>query len=267
MNNASFLPEDYVARKAERRTNLICLSLFAIVMAAVFGAFLVTNRQWSQVKAEQQRINAEYQSAASMIKELNDLEAQKAQMLDKAELAASLVERVPRSILLAEMINRMPSRLSLLEVELNSQQVRAPRRQPNASKSSGRLRGQPSRGKTREELAEEGESIKVEAPTYTVDIQIVGVAPTDLQVSSFLKELTDYSLFAEANLLKSAGVQIDEQSMREFAIALRLDPSADVREVEPRLWPRNRTSPIDDELRITPGDRTAGVPMNNQDGD
>ena len=36
MSTASLLPEDYLAEKAERRTNLICLSLFAIVMAAVW---------------------------------------------------------------------------------------------------------------------------------------------------------------------------------------------------------------------------------------
>ena len=50
MSNQTFLPEDYLAQKAERRTNLICLALFAVVMMAVVGAFLVTNRQWSRMR-------------------------------------------------------------------------------------------------------------------------------------------------------------------------------------------------------------------------
>ena len=45
MTDSSFLPEDYLAQKTERRTNLICLTLFAIVMLGVFAAFWITNRQ------------------------------------------------------------------------------------------------------------------------------------------------------------------------------------------------------------------------------
>ena len=115
----SFLPEDYLDQKAERRTNLISLSLFGIVMVSVFAAFLVTNRQWSQVKSARASINEQYEQAAAQIETLNELEQQKDQMLSKARLAAALVERVPRSILLAGLVNRMPNRLGLLEFELN----------------------------------------------------------------------------------------------------------------------------------------------------
>ena len=41
MSTTSFLPEDYLDQKAERRTNMISLALFAIVMVSVFAAFLV----------------------------------------------------------------------------------------------------------------------------------------------------------------------------------------------------------------------------------
>ncbi len=100
--NASFLPDDYLDQKAERRTNLISLVLFAVVMLGVFLAFLVTNQKWSDVKNHQERINAHYQEAAQQITELVELEEQKSEMLLRAEIAAALVERVPRSVLLAE---------------------------------------------------------------------------------------------------------------------------------------------------------------------
>ena len=64
MSTTSFLPEDYLDQKAERRTNLISLSLFGIVMVSVFAAFLVTNRQWSQVKNDRALINAQYEDVA-----------------------------------------------------------------------------------------------------------------------------------------------------------------------------------------------------------
>ena len=47
MTDASFLPDDYLAHQAEKRTNVISLTLFVVVMFAVFGAFLVTNRHSS----------------------------------------------------------------------------------------------------------------------------------------------------------------------------------------------------------------------------
>ena len=89
MSTTSFLPEDYLDQKAERRTNLISLTLFAIVMVSVFAAFLVTNRQWSQVKAARASINDQYDQAAEQIRRLNELEKQKDQMINKARLRSS----------------------------------------------------------------------------------------------------------------------------------------------------------------------------------
>src|SRR6267142_854668 len=119
MNTTSFLPEDYLAKKAEYRTNLISLVLFAVVVA-----FFFTNRKAQQIKEYQTTVNAEYQQAGLKIQELTQLEQQKAEMLNKAELAGALVERVPRSILLAELINRMPERLALLDFELKSDLIK-----------------------------------------------------------------------------------------------------------------------------------------------
>ena len=144
MSNASFLPEDYLDQRAERRTNLISLTLFAIVMVSVFAAFLVTNSKWSQVKDTQRAINAEYAQAADKIKRLTDLETQRTRMMQKAELAMALVERVPRSILLAGLINRMPLGLGLVEFSIKSDRVRAPR-----DAQAGRLHPQPIVGSRR----------------------------------------------------------------------------------------------------------------------
>ena len=186
MTNASFLPEDYIEERAERRTNLISLILFGVVMIAVFAAFLVTNREWTQVRASQEAINSQYQLAARQIDELTQLEQQKEQMLNKAELAAALVERVPRSILLAELINRMPPRLSLLKFELKSEKVRVPRALPN-NRRRGRSAG-PKRAPTRAQASSEPE--KIEIPRRVVTVSMVGVAPTDLEVSRFMAALT-----------------------------------------------------------------------------
>lgn len=268
MSNESFLPEDYLARRAERRTNFISMTLFVVVMIAVFGAFLVTNRQWSQVKSAQETINSQYHEAAMKIQELGQLETQREQMLDKAELIGSLVERVPRSILLAELINRMPPRLSLLEFELDATEIK-PKRSADEEKSGkkgGKRLSKPKRAKTKEEVVEEQEEQKLAPPKYLVTIEMVGVAPTDIEISRFMAELLEHELLDSVRLDYSEQKDVDGQDMRQFKVILKLDPEADVRNIEPLYVPRNLKDPMSDEVLFPSGDSTAAAPTGDGAG-
>jgi Tfp pilus assembly protein PilN len=266
MSTASLLPEDYLAQKAERRTNLICLTLFAVVMASVFGAFLVTNKQWSRLKVDQEVINAQYQEAGMQIQELSELEAQKKEMLNRAELAGALVERVPRSILLAELINRMPPRLGLLEFELTSAKIKTQRVVSADKDKTKRLKG-PTRARTKEEAQET--LAKVAAPKYEVAIAMTGVAPTDLEVSRYMAELNSYDLVRTVTLDYSEEKEIEGRKMREFKINMTLSQTADVRSIEPLIVPRGIRNPMTDELELShPALRnTASATPNRSNGD
>jgi Tfp pilus assembly protein PilN len=253
----SFLPEDYLDQKAERRTNLISLSLFGVVMVSVFAAFLVTNRQWSQVKSARASVNEQYEEAAAQIETLNELEQQKDQMLSKARLAAALVERVPRSILLAELINRMPNRLGLLEFELKSQKIKPPREMPRRNQSRGRLG--PKRAMTREEAEQLQEDKKIEPPRYLVSLKLVGVAPTDIEVSDYINALNSYALLKEVNLVSSEERKYEGEKMRQFEIAMTLDPVADVRDAAPEIKRKAVGGAMSDEMKIMSGDGGSAV--------
>ena len=265
MTNASFLPEDYLEERAERRTNLISLVVFGVVMITVFAAFLVTNREWTQVRAAQEAINSQYQLAARQIDELTELEQQREQMLNKAELAAALVERVPRSILLAELINRMPPRLSLLEFELKSEKIRAPRQLPR-NRRVGR-HSAPKRAPTREQAS--AEQTKIEPPRQIVTISMVGVAPTDVEVSRFMSALTSYALLRNVTLDYSEEREMDGRMMRQFGINMKLARNADVRRAEALLIPQDIRNPMTDELQLISPDwkKTASVPNDANRGD
>lgn len=246
MNTSSFLPEDYLAQKAERRTNLISLSLFVVVMVAVLGAFLVTNRQWKQIKKQQSQINLAYQQAGEQIQAVNELEQQKDEMLRKAEIVSALVERVPRSILMAELINRMPNRLGLIKFDLKSEkirQVRSAKPLPQTGRHAG-----PSRGQTLREASEQVR--KIEAPRYTVTVTMVGVAPTDLEVSRYLAELNNYPLLDNVSLDYSSEKEFEGEIMREFKIVMTLSSDADVRQVKPLIMPRGFRNPMRDDSVI-----------------
>lgn len=237
--NSTFLPEEYVNRKKQAITNVICLALFAVVMFGTFVAFLVTTRRSADVEQQKQAVDARYAEAAVQIDEVRRLQEQKTLMLERAELAAALVERVPRSILLAELINRMPAEVSLLEFNIESEKVRQIVRTEAADQpkgSGGRLA--PARGATRGEAAAAG-AIKVQAPKYMVDITLVGVARTDRDVASFLAELNGYELLSDVALNYSEETSLDGVVLREFRIRMKLDPDADIRDVDPLSKPRD----------------------------
>jgi Tfp pilus assembly protein PilN len=257
--SSSFLPEDYVAQAAERRTTLASLVLFGVVMSAVFGAFLVTNRQWTQVRQEQIRIHGETEKAAVDIRKMQELEKSRQQMVDKAELAMTLIEPVPRSTLLALVVNSMPERLSLLEFDLKSEEIKKPKKSDKdkpadgkpAAASAPKVAG---RGKTKAEAeaakGTEKEEPKVEPTRFLIGINMTGVAPTDLDVSRFMNALAAIPVFRGVRLEATEEKEIDGMTLRQFRIAMRIDTDADIRALKGSV-PRP-ADPMSDEMQIAP---------------
>ncbi len=255
MSNASFLPEDYLEQKAERRTNFISLTLFAVVMVSVFAAFLVTNRKWSQVKSAKREIDARYQDFAGQIETYDGLQDQKKEMMNRAEVAAALVERVPRSILLWELIARMPQRLGLVEFEMKSERVKVRAQAPKKETGPRRLSSGPRRPQT---VAQSGEKPKtIEVPTYTVKLKLVGVAPSDTEVSEYLKELDGFDLVQDVRLEYTEKKVVEGRELRQFLMTMTVNPGFDARHLAPVVKSDELTDPMSDQIRFS-GDRKGG---------
>lgn len=261
-NNHSFLPEDYVAQAAERRTNLVSLVLFGVVMTAVFGAFLVTNQQWTQVRREQIRVHGETEQAADDIRKMQDLDKKREQMVEKADLAMTLIEPVPRSVLLALLVNAMPERLSLLDFDLKSQEVKLPKRiaDKEADGKKPAVSAPKARGKTKSEsdaaAKDAKDEPKIEPVRYLIAISMVGVAPTDLDVSRYMNALSAISVFKGVHLDTTEEKEVDGMIVRQFKISMRIEPDADLRSLRNSV-PLN-TDPMSETMRLSPPS-TAGV--------
>lgn len=252
------LPDDYLDQRAERRTNVISLTLFVVVMAAVFAAFLVTNREWSNIKSAQAVMNEQYEHAHERIKELKELEQQREQMLNKAELATALVERVPRSILLAELINRMPAQLSLLEFDLKTEEVKARKsdkskkeEEAKADKAKTKSLKDAQRTKTKEEA--QAEARKVEAPKHQFVLSMIGVAPSDADVSKYIESLNQFPILDGVRLEFSEEKEIEGRWLRQFKISMKLVANADISTAPRLLAPDRPGDPLDDKVEINAG--------------
>ena len=238
----SFLPEDYVQRRRELRANSVHLMLFVVVLAGVAGAFLVTNRQWHAVKAEQQAINAQYAAERDKIEQLKKLEVQKVEMLEKAEVTAGLIERIPRSILLAELINRMPERATIIELGMKSRRIREEvAKDPAGGPKPQSLSAKPIPGASGADAADKDKPvIRPRPPRLEFSLAITGLAATDADVADFHARLKDCPLLDRVDLVSSSATKIDETLVRKFKIEAQLKPSADARRIEPLSVPRMR---------------------------
>ncbi|XAL99522.1 PilN domain-containing protein [Phycisphaeraceae bacterium D3-23] len=251
--NNSFLPEDYLDRKIARRTNLICIALFLVMIGAIGAAFYVQSRQDDGTRTELARVNSTFSDRALQLRQIEQLQERKQQMIGKAKIVQQLVERVPRSIILAEMINHMPGTLSLLELTLETKIVK-----PGARPQTAIERDRLERG---EAEAEENEEVTI-APRE-ITIEVVGVAPNDNDVSVFMQNLSINPLFTGVGLEYIERYAIEGNDMRRFRIVMQLnmDLTFDRDDVDDALRGLEQNPMANEDHTFSNGaDATADVP-------
>lgn len=232
----SFLPEDYLAKKAERRTNIFAVTMFTIVMFGVIGAFFVTNRQWHDVHLHQRTVNVQFAQAAENIKQLEELEKQKAQLLERADLTTALVEPINRSVLLSEIINRAPTRTTILEINLDSKRMdRAIVRRTVEQKPGESLTSRNARSRNQKE--EKAEPV-ILAPRYESSLTIIGLVPRNTDVARYLAALQRCELLLNVELIQTEKKTIRDREVFQFRIEAGINPNSDASRIEPLLRKR-----------------------------
>src|SRR3954462_8498283 len=73
-NELSFLPDDYLERKARRRTNAICAVLFCVVISGIGGAFTVTERSMREIEDQCTKVQDQYNNAAKRIEQVQQMQ-------------------------------------------------------------------------------------------------------------------------------------------------------------------------------------------------
>lgn len=222
----SFLPEDYIARRNELRANLITLSLFAVVLAGVVGAFVVTTRSYHAVKVERERVEAAYKAEAAKIEEVKRLETQRAQMMEKAEITAALAERVPRWAMLGEIVLRMPRDMKLELLQLKSKRLDPPQTATTTSKLAVKnLKGDKG-DKADPKKKKEEEKPKILPPKFEYVVTLAGSAERNSDIADFLESLKASPVLdnVDMNFIKEAKEKDRELRKFEFTATLRNRP-------------------------------------------
>lgn len=245
--NASFLPKEYVKGKHEFRANIICLGLFAVVMAGVVGAYFVTNRQRIQITREQEQIQADYVKEKDRIEQLGKLDEENTELLKKAEVTTALIEQIPRSVLMSELVNRLPENIVITEIMLDGKRDRkavtggsnaAAARRTAAAPAANQNNRSGSKSRTSGAQKPPEPPPAVEAPRFDYTLKIVGLAQVNNQITDYLKSLqespildnVDLKYIKEAPASRSGGEGSEE--FRQFEIQAQFKRGADGRRLQ-----------------------------------
>ncbi|MGC9454407.1 MAG: PilN domain-containing protein [Phycisphaerae bacterium] len=217
MSTINLLPRDYIKRRLQRRADVLLLMLFGIVMLGVISAAILTERSWRHTVAVAERVDQSYVEAARLIEQLQQLDMEKQNMLTKAEQTASLMEKVPRSYLLAAVSNALPSSASLTGFHLTVDKVEQSAGPPAGAGSAP--------GSKFQSVASQrfpGEIVT------RVNIEVTGLAETDVDVARFLTNMSANPLVSSADLVYSEERIVDDDTvMRGFRVDIALKPGAD----------------------------------------
>ncbi|MHC4116894.1 MAG: PilN domain-containing protein [Planctomycetota bacterium] len=218
MANIDFVPDDYVRGNESRRTNLVYLVLFAVVMTALAGSFAAIKVRQSACKTNERLVNNKIDEIREIIKQFEQLQEKRRAMMKTALTTAELLEPVPRSVLLASLTNNLPNGVSLVQLDLVQKQPQQTARAGTSSKYKAAQR-RASKGGDKGE----GENPEKFLETH---ISIGGTAPSDLQVAAYIERLTNSSLLDNVALVESTERKVDDNMVRQFKLTAMLRKDA-----------------------------------------
>lgn len=220
MININFVPDDYVQNNESRRMNFMYIILFIVVMMALGGVFGIIKMRQRSLQAKEKAVDVEMLKKQDDIKKVDALQAKSKAMMKTALMTAELLEPLPRSVLLASLTNNLPEGVSLVQLNLvqkESKQVKAP---VGANTKFDKA----SQAQQSQKNAKAGEPENKLSPEKLLETQIdiEGLAASDLQVAAYIEKLNSSILLENVALVESKEQKIDDITFRQFKLTAML---------------------------------------------
>lgn len=208
----NFVPDDYVQQRRASRSNVLYLMLLLAMLGAIGITFGFIKMRQRAVQTELAQLNSRMAEAQQQIAQLEELKTKSQTMMKTMVMTAELLEAVPRSIILASLTNNLPSGVSLLDFGLEEKETQIYKSAKKNTTSS--------RYSKANATAAAGEPQK----TVSTNLQIKGIAPSDIQVAGFISRLNDAILFDDVSLVESKEIEIEKIKYRQFQLKAVIRP-------------------------------------------
>ena len=202
----NFVPDDYVQQRRASRSNVLYLMLLLAMLGAIGITFGFIKMRQRTVQTELAQLNSRMAQAQQQIAQLEELKTKSKTMMTTMVMTAELLEPVPRSIILASLTNNLPSGVSLLDFGLEEKETQV--HKPSPKNTTG----------SRYNKSNATADASVPQKTVTTNLQIKGIAPSDIQVAGFISRLSDTILFDNVSLVESKEIEIEKIKYREFRL-------------------------------------------------
>lgn len=214
MATINFVPNDYLQQRQSSRVNMLYLLLLAALLGAIAMTFGFIKIRQKAVAAEMERLNERMIQAKEQIAQLEELKTKGKTMLKTMMMTAELIEPAPRSVILAGLTNTLPAGVSLLDLTLTEKEIKITPPAPSYHDKSAS-----SAAKAKSSLSEEPQT-RIETT-----LELMGIAPSDLEVAAYIARLGSSVLFGEVELIESKEQIIDNFKFRQFKLKTMLKPN------------------------------------------
>ena len=213
MSEINFLPDDYLEKKAQRRVNTLCLTLFLLVTATVAAGVVVTEQRRRQVGRSAADISIQVEQAQKSLQQLDAVQARRRQVLEKAKASAALIEPLPQSLVLALLTNRLPEGAVVTSYRMKSKEIACPA-SSNQVRKPAKLAGAATTASA--------PAAAPAPPKLQTIVELTGLASSDMQVAQYVQSLNDCRLIEQVNLPFSKEYDYQGITMRQFRITAQL---------------------------------------------
>ena len=210
MVNINFVPDDYIQNSESNKMNLVYIVLLLAVLVALGGSFVTIKIRQRACAVKEDLVNQRMAQTQETMKQLDELQAKRREMMKTALTTAELLEPVPRSILLAALTNNLPSGVSLMDLNLIQKEPKKTA-QPAVSHFQSVQTG----------MKDVQERLSIEQLLET-HINIEGIATSDLQVADYIKKLTVSNLLDNVYLVESKEYKVEDSTFRRFKLTAML---------------------------------------------
>jgi Tfp pilus assembly protein PilN len=192
----------------------MCLVLFSVVIVALAAVSVTIRIRQRACSAEDALVTAKTARMQESIKQFEQLQEKRKEMMRTALTTAELLESVPRSVVLASLTNNLPSGVSLIKLDLEQKESpKAAVKQPPANKYQA-AQDQPVPG------PDVRQSVEKDMETH---MDIEGVAHSDIQVAAYIERLSNSALLSDVALVESKEITVDKVTFRDFKLKAMLN--------------------------------------------
>jgi Tfp pilus assembly protein PilN len=203
MNQINFLPADFVEEQV-RHHRIYREAVWVAVTLLAIGGWCVSSRgSLDSLGSYASALQQEAAAVREQVSEMTKLQLQQKTLLHQVRIQRELLQPLNTTAVLATISELMSPSMALTSLELTgTRPVPAPR-PPNDPRT--------------------GEPLKVAPkpkPPQMLRLELVCLAPSDVDVANFVGRLSDHAMFTNVKMLYSRATVVSDLQAREFRIEM-----------------------------------------------